>query len=339
MLLNAFEFQAYLNHAFDHFCSTIDTPFDFVQCSYLTSRLSTVFCESILALAVGMAKKKPRPRASAIFEKLGRLIASCIMLDTMRNNLKGRRPAVSNVFRLSKIGTAERIFAQYVPQIDAALKEFGDRYWPCEFYVKGPMPPHLQAHLNNLAFQQQMRAATVILRCANVRSGHAAKGHQLTDGRVFARGSYESNFSFESHRKQILDDIYISFHHSMNKLAQASRQGIQQLDAAAIIHRDDALASYYPPGEDGEPVGLRYTAFCICCLIGTPEALLPCGHMLCRACIQAYGRRKGHVVVDVLECPLEVNQTTRPQPRAIYLRPEAAGVRVLALNKYGALSP
>ena len=89
MLLNAFEFQAYLNHAFDHFCSTIDTPFDFVECSYLTSRLSTTFGESVLALAVEMAKTKPRPRVSAIFEKLGRLIASCIMMDTLRNNLKG----------------------------------------------------------------------------------------------------------------------------------------------------------------------------------------------------------------------------------------------------------
>ena len=89
MLLNAFEFQAYLNHAFDHFCSTIDTPFDFVECSYLTSRLSTTFGESVLALAVEMAKTKPRPRVSAIFEKLGRLIASCITMDTLRNNLKG----------------------------------------------------------------------------------------------------------------------------------------------------------------------------------------------------------------------------------------------------------
>lgn len=90
MLLNAFEFQAYLNHAFDHFCSTIDIPFDFVQCSYLTSRLSTTFGESILALAVAMAGKKPRPKASTIFENLGRLIASCIMLDTTRTNLKGK---------------------------------------------------------------------------------------------------------------------------------------------------------------------------------------------------------------------------------------------------------
>jgi hypothetical protein len=89
MLLNAFEFQGYLNHAFDHFCATIDAPFDFVQCSYLNSRVSTTFGESILTLAASMARVKPRPKASAIFEKLERLIASCIMLDTIRLDLKG----------------------------------------------------------------------------------------------------------------------------------------------------------------------------------------------------------------------------------------------------------
>lgn len=90
MLLNAFEFQGYLSHAFDHFCGTIDAPFDFVQCSYLNTHLSTTFGESILTLAAGMARRKPRPKASAIFEKLGRLIASCIMLDTIRSDLKGK---------------------------------------------------------------------------------------------------------------------------------------------------------------------------------------------------------------------------------------------------------
>lgn len=221
-----------------------------------------------------------------------------------------------------------------MPQIDAALREFGDRYWPCEFYVKGAIPPHLQAHLSNLAFQQSMRAAAVIMRCANVRSGHAAKGHQLSDGRVFARGSYESSFSFEEDRKQILDDIYISFHQFMSKLSQLSRQGVDQLEAASIIHRDDALATYYPSSKDEGPTGLRHTSFCICCLIGSPEALLPCGHMLCRSCVQAYGSRKSQTIIEVHDCPLEVNQDSRSQSRLVYVRPAAAGVRVLALNKY-----
>lgn len=89
MLLNAFEFQAYLAHAFNHFCTTIDIPFDFVQCSYLNNRLSTTFGESILTLAAEMAKEKPRPKASTIFERLAPLIASSMMLDTIRADIKG----------------------------------------------------------------------------------------------------------------------------------------------------------------------------------------------------------------------------------------------------------
>ncbi|PVH95746.1 hypothetical protein DM02DRAFT_731639 [Periconia macrospinosa] len=323
MLLNAFELQAYLHHAFDHFCSTLDTPFDFVQCSYLTSHLSTTFGESILALARSMALKKPRPRASTIFQKLGHLIASCMTLDVMRSNLKG---------------TAERIFAQYVPQIDAALREFGDRHWPCEFYVRGAVPPHLQTHLNALHFQHSVHAVGVIMRCANVRSGHAAKGHQLSDGRVFARGAYESSFKFEEHRKQILDDIYVKFHQSMQKLSGLARQGVDQLKAAAVLHRTEALSAFYPATDGEETVGLQHTVFCICCLFGLPEALLPCGHMLCRDCVEAYGHRKAHALVEVLECPLEINQKTQQQPHIVYTRPESAGVRVLALHNGGVRS-
>lgn len=155
------------------------------------------------------------------------------------------------------------------------------------------------------------------MRCANVRSGHAAKGHQLSDGRVFARGSYQSSFFYETNRKEILDDIFMSFHQFMSKLSQMVRQDINQLTAASIIHRDDALAAYYPYNEDSELGGMRYTSFCICCLFGIPEALMPCGHMLCRECIQVYGRKKGQILIDVLECPLEVKQNTRPHSRSV----------------------
>lgn len=192
----------------------------------------------------------------------------------------------------------------------------------------------MQAHLNNMAFQQSMRAAAVIMRCANVRSGHAAKGHQLSDGRVFARGSYESSFSFEKNRKQVLDNIYGWFHTFMDKTAQLSHQGHSRLDAASAIHRDDVLSSHYPPNENGDPVGLRHTTFCICCLFGTPEAVLPCGHMLCRDCLQTYSKSKNKNLVEVLQCPLESNHPTTSEPRTIYVRPDAAGVRVLSLNKY-----
>lgn len=234
---------------------------------------------------------------------------------------------------LTSTGTSERVFAQYIPQIDAALKEFSDRHWPCEFFVKGTLPPHLQTHLDNMSFQQSMRAVAVIMRCANTAQGHA-KGHQLTDGRVFARGSYESTFSFEENRTQVLDDIYRWYNSFMERVTNLGSQGYGRLEAASAIHRDDVLVTYYTPTDKGTVTGTRHTTFCICCLFGTPEITLPCAHMLCRNCVVAYGNRQSHALVEIHECPLETNHDEPSRPRSVYLRPEAAGIRVLALNKY-----
>ena len=35
------------------------------------------------------------------------------------------------------LGTAEQIFPQYLDHIDAALENFCDRHWPCEFVKPG----------------------------------------------------------------------------------------------------------------------------------------------------------------------------------------------------------
>lgn len=35
------------------------------------------------------------------------------------------------------LGTAEQIFPQYLEHIDAALENFCDRHWPCEFVKPG----------------------------------------------------------------------------------------------------------------------------------------------------------------------------------------------------------
>ncbi|ORY05071.1 hypothetical protein BCR34DRAFT_572302 [Clohesyomyces aquaticus] len=321
MSLDIFEFQAYLNHAFDHFCETIELPFDFVRSTLLHTHLSTTFADGILALAIYMIPENPRKSALAIFEKLSPLIASSIMLDTTRSNLKG---------------TPDRIFAQYISHIDSALREFCNRHWPCEYFVRDRIPPHLQAHMNTMDFQRDVRSTSILLRCVNVRSGHAAKGHQLHDGRIFARGAYLSSFSVKENRKQVLDQIYSHFCNLLVKSTQLIQQGTQPLDAASTIHRDDVLATRYPPTDmKDRSLWLKYTSFCICCLLNAPETTLPCGHMLCRHCVMAFGRERGRMIVEVLECPLETNSYIRCQPRSVYLKPVAAGVRVLALEDGG----
>lgn len=89
MLLNSHELQSYLQDAFEHFCRTIDVPFDFVQASFANRSIPTTFGGNILRLAFAMMKQETNPNARAIFDKLSYFLASCIMLDAVRNNIKG----------------------------------------------------------------------------------------------------------------------------------------------------------------------------------------------------------------------------------------------------------
>ena len=89
MLLNAEELQSYLQCAFDHFAQTLDVPFDFIQAAFLNNPISPTFGGSVLKLAIAMMKSERKPDARGIFNKLSQLIASCIMLDSVRHNILG----------------------------------------------------------------------------------------------------------------------------------------------------------------------------------------------------------------------------------------------------------
>ena len=89
MLLNSQELQSYLQDAFDHFSRSIEVPFDFVQAAFANRSMPATFGGNILQLAVTMMKQNPDPNARVIFDKLSFLVASCIMLDAARNNIKG----------------------------------------------------------------------------------------------------------------------------------------------------------------------------------------------------------------------------------------------------------
>jgi hypothetical protein len=100
MLLEAEELQSYLRCAFDHFGQTLSEPFDFVKASFFNNPRTLNFGENILKLVKIMAeqeeKKKKNPDARidprAMFSKLSPMLASCIMADSVRNKVKGKKP-------------------------------------------------------------------------------------------------------------------------------------------------------------------------------------------------------------------------------------------------------
>jgi hypothetical protein len=89
MGINALEFHIFFQHALDHFCTELNRPFDFVEASFSESRSSFDFDQSILCMAISLKKFPDSLNVSAIFNRLGQLIASCIMLHAIRNNIRG----------------------------------------------------------------------------------------------------------------------------------------------------------------------------------------------------------------------------------------------------------
>jgi hypothetical protein len=89
MLLDAEELQSYLQCAFDHFARTLDVAFDFVQASFFNSPIPLNFGGNILKLAINMMEMKENTTAASIFGKLSNMVASCIMQDSVRHDIKG----------------------------------------------------------------------------------------------------------------------------------------------------------------------------------------------------------------------------------------------------------
>jgi hypothetical protein len=90
MLLDAEELQSYLQCAFDHYAKTLDFPFDFVEASFTSSPIPLDFGGNILKLAINlMDLDSEEMDVQAIFQKLSYMVASCIMLDSVRHKIKG----------------------------------------------------------------------------------------------------------------------------------------------------------------------------------------------------------------------------------------------------------
>ena len=202
--------------------------------------------------------------------------------------------------------------------IDAALENFCDHHWPCEFIKSGGGA-----------------------RCVNVRSGHGTKGHQLKNGKVLAIGNYVSQFSFKSYHETFQFDVFSRLHESLGLLhTQIQKAGKTEVKAAAELHKDTVMAHFYNHAEEARvsfrsrPVPLISQSTCFSCLIEPPEHALPCGHILCSSCLRAYGRPKGKNVVEIDGCPIESLSMPRYHVWKVFLKPVDAGVRILTLDGY-----
>jgi hypothetical protein len=87
MLSNSENLNVYLQCAFDHFSQDLHTPFNFMDISFKINPIPLDFGGNILKLAVAMKAQLDDPRR--IFKDLSLMVASCILLDCVRQDLKG----------------------------------------------------------------------------------------------------------------------------------------------------------------------------------------------------------------------------------------------------------
>lgn len=304
MLLDAKELQPYLQFAFDHFSKNLDRAFDFVQASFVYNPIPSDFAGNMLKLAVNIMEAcGNKLDGEGIFYELSFMVASCIMLDSTRSKTRG---------------LAEMIFPEYVVHCDNALEDFCDRYWPCEFVL-------LMGHRRN---------DVSVGKCVNVRSGHGSKGHQNKDGKVIAVGTYQSRFTAESYQETFRYLVFEALEKLLKKLRVRIMQDPSMAEdkIAAQLHREAVMLPFYKHIDDVRNKSLVSHSTCFSCLMSPPQHALPCGHILCTPCLGAYGTQERDAI-EISTCPMHVDTTFRSWK--IFLKPEAAGVRILTLDGGG----
>lgn len=168
-------------------------------------------------------------------------------------------------------------------------------------------------------------------RCVNVRSGHGSKGHQFKNGKVFAVGSYESKFSVESFQETFRYLVFTFLKHLLGELQKNVSKSKTEEQVAAQIHKFKVIKPFYEHISQGGTPGLISHSTCFACLMASPEHALPCGHIICTPCLLAYGQRLDRDEIEITSCPLHSGRVSR---WIVYLKPDAAGVRVLSLDGY-----
>ncbi|KAI1332169.1 hypothetical protein F5Y16DRAFT_215601 [Xylariaceae sp. FL0255] len=305
MLASAEKLQFYLQAAYDHFARDLNSPFDFVKEMLRHSPVSRNFEGNILNLAVLIKNSSSVPtvrnNAEHIFRTIGPMVASCIMLDAVRQKLPG---------------TINRLLDdRYAKACVGAMQMFAEFYWPCGF--------------RNAAYPGELG------QCCNVKSGHNPKGHQNKQGKIIGHGEFQSDFNattFQPAWEHLIRASLVQVQSASFRLAHEYPDR-SELQIAAMLHQE-CLNELYS-NELGSALNIVSYTSCLCCLRELPECTLPCGHVLCLPCVEIYGLRTSKTTVEIDRCPIHVRDVITNPPWVVSTKPRYAGVRTLCLDGGG----
>jgi hypothetical protein len=163
--------------------------------------------------------------------------------------------------------------------------------------------------------------------CRVTREGHV-KGHQDKDGKIIGTGSYRAALSVADHGakwSRLLSEEVRRIERNLRMKVEATPQAPQR-SLVSTLHATALQRLYQSPEEARKCIS---HLACFCCLCALPEHPLPCGHVLCSACVQEYGS-EGENEVFLHKCPLHSRE---PSPRwRVCFKPKLAGVRILSLD-------
>ncbi|KAM0796183.1 acyl transferase/acyl hydrolase/lysophospholipase [Usnea florida] len=304
LLLNADQFSPYLQLAFDHFTSDdgLTKPFDFVQASFLTSPISSDFASNIERLGILLT---PQLRQQDIEPSATPALSSVVQKISFM-----AAPAIMlDAARNGRLGKAELMLHWYRKSLDQGLNSFLDTYWPCE-----------------------------IQDCCTNRKSHQKGRHQNKKGELFlADGGVSQDYQCEMPPKRLsamfLKEIEVKLSELLDR-KQVTETNLSDLDRAKRIHVMETRKFYTDnKWTFDEGTGYFDNTCCLCCLMEVAETCLPCGHVLCAKCVENFGSAE-ELKIQIDNCPLHEHLPWTTAP-TLYLKPPAAGLRVLTLDGGG----
>jgi hypothetical protein len=189
---------------------------------------------------------------------------------------------------------------------DNALDDFCALFWPCSFISRRGEP------------------------CVNLKERHV-KGHQNQRGGVIGSGPYQSSFTFGDFFEDWYNHIKLSLISFEEQLASQMTMSLDEEDVVTRLHLIKVRDFYHQMG--GARKFVSHTT-CFCCLRELAEHALPCGHVLCTACVKGY--RKPHQELSgsftIAKCPLHDHEAVFPKQVEVYFKPPLAGLRILSLD-------
>ncbi|TKA71655.1 hypothetical protein B0A55_05295, partial [Friedmanniomyces simplex] len=296
MLSNTDDWNVYLQAGFDHFTRNLDAPFNFIEVSLKNNPLPENFGDHIRQLATAILARYPDPQKTS-GQWIFENLSSMVASCILLDCVQYRK------------GTAEDLFERYEYYLETALEEFCDLYWPCSY--------------------ENRRG-----RCVTAAVRHNPKGHQNASGRIIGPGEYQSDFSADTYIDQWLDSVkfrLLALQTSLQERDDSTSKTFTAIDHVLDIHRHQMSSFYRVLG--GAHYFISHTT-CFSCLKEVPEHGLPCGHVLCSACVRAYGKKDNDCYVVLESCPLH-SVPKFQEPWRVAYKPDYAGVRLLSLDGGG----